>query len=80
MREKAVLMLDLIGMREEAGLGHRKAAKMVGIDDTTYERLEAGGIPSLANALKMARFMQMPVEEIWRLEEEEEEPSPKKSK
>ena len=36
------------------------------------EVIEAGGVPGLGNALQLAQFLQMPVEEIWGLAEKEE--------
>jgi DNA-binding XRE family transcriptional regulator len=63
------LLVEMRALRQAAGISQRKAAELMGIDDNTYIRAEGGEAPSLAIALKIARFMQRPVEEIWGLEE-----------
>ena len=47
------------------------AVELSGICKSIYERIEAGDLPSLGNALQLAQFLQMPVEEIWGLAEAE---------
>lgn len=70
MKGKVVLQVDIRALREEAKLSKSAASRLIGIDENTYDRAETGGSMSLASALKIARFMKMPVEEIWGLEEE----------
>lgn len=72
MQHQAKLLLDLRGLRCEAGMGVTTAVELSGICKSIYERIEAGGVPGLGNALQLAQFLQMPVEEIWGLAEKEE--------
>ena len=72
MKEKVVLLQDIRVLRIEAGLSKNAASKLVGLDENTYDRAEIGGSMSLASALTIARFMKMPVEEIWTLEKEDD--------
>jgi hypothetical protein len=53
-------------------MGVTTAVELSGICKSIYERIEAGGVPGLGNALQLAQFLQMPVEEIWGLAEKEE--------
>ena len=72
MKDKVVLIQNIHALREEAGLSKLAASKLIGIDDVTYDRAENGYGMSLTVALKIARFMKMPVEEIWTLEKEDD--------
>jgi DNA-binding XRE family transcriptional regulator len=71
--EKVVWIADLRKLRQEAKLTVEKAAEMIGIPDQSLSRLENGSLPTLANALKIARFLQWPMEEIWGLEDDASE-------
>lgn len=67
MKDQVKLLIDLRGLRKEAGMPVNTAVELTGICKSIYERIEVGGIPNLANALKLAKFLQMPLEEIWGL-------------
>lgn len=69
--ERVALQLELRKLREEVKLPRQKVAELSGISMASYERMEAGVAPSLSLALKLARFLEMPVEEIWTLTGEE---------
>jgi DNA-binding XRE family transcriptional regulator len=72
MKDQVQLLLDLRGMRREAGMPLAEVVKLSGVCKSNYERLQNGATPSLDNALKLARFLRMPVEEIWKLKEREQ--------
>lgn len=65
---RARLKVDIRGLRREAGVGQVKAASLMDVAPMTLDRIEAGQAPNLVTALKIARFMQMAVEEIWGIE------------
>jgi DNA-binding XRE family transcriptional regulator len=67
--EQVKLKVDIKGLRREANVGLVRAAAMVDVSPSTLERVEAGWSPGIVTALKVARFMQMPVEEIWGIDE-----------
>ena len=69
MNEQAVLRMNLRELRKEAGLSVGYVAEHAGIAHSIFARIEKGGIPNLANALRLAKFLETPVEEIWGLEE-----------
>jgi DNA-binding XRE family transcriptional regulator len=68
MSEKVTLVMDIRGLRREAGVTIEQAAAMTEVPKATLMRIETGAAPALENALRIARFMRTPVEEIWRLE------------
>lgn len=70
MKGKVVLQVDIQALRKEAKLSKSAASRLIGIDENTYDHVERGGSMSLGSALLVARFMKMPVEEIWGLEAE----------
>ena len=70
MKGQVKLLLDLRGMRREAKMPLAEVWKLSGIRKSNYARLQNGASPSLDNALKLARFLRMPVEEIWSLADE----------
>lgn len=70
--DKAVLLVDLGALREQAKIAIRTAAEIIGIGHTTLNRIEHGGIPTLAIALKIAASYQIPVEQIWGVAEEKD--------
>ena len=63
------LKMDLKTLRTEAGYSVGKVAKLSGIPDSVISRIEVGESPSLGTALRLARFLQVPIEEIWGLDE-----------
>lgn len=67
MKDQVKLLIDLRGLRKEAGMPVNTAVELSGVCKSIYERIETGGLPNLPNALKFARFLQMPVDEIWGL-------------
>jgi DNA-binding XRE family transcriptional regulator len=58
------ILIDFRAMRQEKGLTLRDCGES-GIDKSTLLRIELGAEPSLVNALKFAKFLDMPVEKIW---------------
>jgi transcriptional regulator with XRE-family HTH domain len=69
VKDQVVLRMDLRALRNEAGVSASYVAGKTGMGLSTYERVETGAAPSLANALKLAKFLELPVEEIWGMEE-----------
>jgi DNA-binding XRE family transcriptional regulator len=49
-----------------------RVAKLSGVAESNIDRIEDGGAPNLLNALKYARFLHLPVEEIWGLKQEKD--------
>lgn len=70
MSEQVKLLLDLRALRIEAGLSVERVAALTGIGRSTLDRMEAGESMNLANALRLAHFLRMPIEEIWALGDE----------
>lgn len=63
---------NLLAMRAERGLTQAALAEMVGVSRKTINTVENGVfVPSTMLALKLARALGMPVEALFRLEEEE---------
>lgn len=59
-------------LREEAGLSQGQACEHLGIHQTEWSRVERGvAYPSFRNALAIARFFGVRVEDIWQLPAEE---------
>jgi len=69
VKDQVVLRMDLRALRNEAGVSASYVAGKTGMGLSTYARVETGAPPSLANALKLAKFLELPVEEIWGMEE-----------
>jgi DNA-binding XRE family transcriptional regulator len=61
------LLINIRKMREGRGLSLRECAKPSGISCATLARIEWGATPDLASALRMAAFLDMPLEKIWGL-------------
>jgi DNA-binding XRE family transcriptional regulator len=70
MEAQVKLLLDLRGLRKEAGVKLEKVLQQCGLERSVYARCEKGAEPKLGTALKVARLLQMPVEEIWSLADE----------
>jgi DNA-binding XRE family transcriptional regulator len=58
------MLIDFREMRRQKGLTLRDCA-VSAIDKSTLLRIELGAEPSLVNALKFAKFLDIPVEKIW---------------
>lgn len=67
MDDQTELLIDLRSLRTEAGVSSMQVVETTGVSKATYLRIEVGGTPNLTNALKISRYLQMPVEEIWAL-------------
>jgi DNA-binding XRE family transcriptional regulator len=63
------LLVDLTAIRQKHGITVAQAAAACGFTYAVWQRLEAGGSPSLDTALRIARFIEMPVEQIWAIVE-----------
>ena len=61
------LLIDLSTMRRMRGVTMRKAADATGVSIAVFCQIEQGCTPSLATALKIADFVDMPIEKIWSL-------------
>jgi DNA-binding XRE family transcriptional regulator len=72
MKERINLLMDLGGLRKEAGLSADNVAELSGIARSNIVRMENGDAPNMLTALKYARFLNLTVNEIWGLEEEKE--------
>jgi DNA-binding XRE family transcriptional regulator len=63
--QKGVTMVKTLkAYRNEAGLTQWKLAVALGFQISTIQRIEAGQPPSLATALKLAKFFNVHVEDI----------------
>ena len=69
MGEIVELLMDLRSLRREAKLSTARVAELSGIGPSTLDRIESGEAPGLGNALRLARFLRTPVEEIWGLKD-----------
>ena len=59
-------------LRKERGLNQEEFARMLKVSRQTISLIERGDYsPSVALALKLARIFEVPVEEIFELEEDE---------
>lgn len=61
------LLINLRVLRKEKGISLRHAAIAAEVSPATLCRLEAGGEASLPVALRIAAFVELPVESIWGL-------------
>ena len=61
------LLVDLRGMREAKGVTLRQVEHEAGISNPSLCQIEHGCTPSLENALKIAAFVELPIQEIWAL-------------
>lgn len=68
---KTVLLVDLKAMREEHGVTLRQAQAAFGVNNSALWQAEQGCTPSLQTALRIADFVEMPVEKIWALKKGE---------
>ena len=68
--DRIKLLIDARGLREKQGVTLRDCVKPSGISSATLLRIEEGRAPDLATALRFARFVEMPVEEVWRLKDD----------
>src|ERR1700683_1258463 len=59
------LLGDLIRRRRKSdGLSHRDAADQMGVSAPTLQRVEAGQPPNSVNLIRIAEWLQLPVEEL----------------
>ena len=61
------LLLDLRGMRLNRGITLRQIETATGISNPVWSQIERGKPPSISTALKIAAFVEMPIEKIWTL-------------
>lgn len=73
MNDKVKLSMDLRSLRRKAGVSTDSVAALAGIGKSTVDRMETGEPPSLLNALRLARFLKTPVEQVWSLTDEKGE-------
>ena len=52
-------------LRTEGGLGVRELAKYAGVSAATVSRIESGKAPDICSALKLARFFETTVEDLF---------------
>jgi DNA-binding XRE family transcriptional regulator len=64
---KTRLLVDLQGLRESKGVTLRQVEKVIGVSNASLCQIEHGCTPSLESALKIAIFVEIPVEKIWAL-------------
>ena len=65
--ESRQMIFDLTAARTSAGLSVRDVAKQCGVSSATQSRVERGGLPDIATALRLAAFYEKRVEDIWKL-------------
>lgn len=66
-RGPSLLVANLRTMRTDKGISLRDAAEASGLDHATLSRIELGFDPDIRNALLVAAFYGLPVEQIWKL-------------
>jgi DNA-binding XRE family transcriptional regulator len=64
---KVRLLIDLQGLRESKGVTIRQVEKAIKVSNATLCQIEHGCTPRLDSALKIAVFVDIPVEKIWAL-------------
>jgi len=64
---KTRLLVDLQDMRRSRGVSLRQVQKAIGVSNASLCQIENGCTPSLDNALRIAAFVEHPVERIWAL-------------
>ena len=52
-------------LRESANIGVRELAGYSGVSPATISRIESGRVPDLYNALKLSRFFETSVEDLF---------------
>lgn len=61
------LLVDLRSLREAKGVTLRQVAEATGISNPSLCQTEHGCTPALDTALRLAAFVELPVEKIWAL-------------
>ena len=69
---KTRLLIDLQGLRESKGITLRQVEKAIKVSNATICQIEHGCTPSLDSALKIAAFIEIPIEKIWALKTRQE--------
>lgn len=64
---KTRLLVDIQGMRVSKGVTLRQVKKVIKVSNATLCQIEHGCTPRLDSALKIAAFIELPVEKIWAL-------------
>jgi len=64
---KTRLLVDLRELRESKGVTLRQVAEATGVSNPSLCQTEHGCTPSLETALRIAAFIELPVEKIWAL-------------
>ncbi len=64
---KTRLLVDLSALRKDRGVTIRDVEKATGIPNPVVCQTELGCTPALETALRIAAFVELPVEKIWAL-------------
>jgi DNA-binding XRE family transcriptional regulator len=64
---KTRLLTDIATLRRSKGVSLRQVGKATGISIAVLCQAELGCTPALETALKIAAFVELPVEKIWAL-------------
>ena len=64
---KVKLLLDLRRMRIERGITLRQIEAATGLANAIWSQVERGKSPSIETALRIASFVETPIEKIWAL-------------
>lgn len=64
--DNAKVVCSLRAMRELFGRPLHEVAYHAGISPATLSKLERGAVPLVTTALRLARYFERPVEEIWK--------------
>jgi DNA-binding XRE family transcriptional regulator len=72
MPDKLVLKVDIQALRHQGGMSLKEWAGIVHVSKAVLSRIENGTNMQLDTALKIARFLNMSIEEIWTLEDEKD--------
>lgn len=65
VRRKPKERVRLQQLREDANLGLREMAKFAGVSASTVTRIEQGKAPDITTALRLARFFETSVEDLF---------------
>jgi DNA-binding XRE family transcriptional regulator len=64
---RTVLLVDLQAMRLDRGVTLRQVQTALGVNNAVLCQVEHGCTPSLETALRLAAFVELPIEKIWAL-------------
>lgn len=67
---ETVLLVDLLAMRKAADKSMCEVARDIGVTDVTIRNIEAGHGVTLETAMKIAKYYDLGISDIWKLKGE----------